>query len=501
VSGSIGALAAALHAALDARADADVLLAADEAWTARRVLDRADAIAQALCGAGLAPHEPVPVFVSNAPEDVAAFLGVWLARGVVVPMHRSATPASVRGLLDATGARLVVGDAPSAPEGAGRQGPLLSLGGAAPAPRALLEGAAFVIFTSGSTGVPKGAVLAHDAFAAKLDAIDTRLSFGAGERALLVLNVTFVFGIWFALLALTRGGTLVMRPRFDAGGFLRLLADESIDRVAVVPTMMRALFAAQDDAAIRRACAELAARGLPCEISIGGEILGASLAARIHDALPGTRLVDIYGLTETNACDFYLMPADQARFAGCIGRPGPGEAYRIVAPDGAPVAGGDIGELEIMTPYLMRGYLDAPELTREALRGGWFRTGDLAREREPGVVELAGRRKELIYRGGNKIAPLEVEHALTLHPDVAAALAVGMPDAVLGERIHVLLVPRPGAVLMRDDVLRAAAVRLERHRLPDVLYVAADLPQGRTGKADRGALRELIAARQVTPLA
>ncbi len=149
----------------------------------------------------------------------------------------------------------------------------------------------------------------------------------------------------------------------------------------------------------------------------------------------------------------------------------------------------------------MRGYLDQPELTAASLRNGRLRTGDLARERAPGIVELAGRAKELISRGGNKVSPLEIEFALAQHPDVTAALAVGVPDDVLGERIHVLLVPRAGAALDAAGIRAFAATRLERFRLPDALYAATDLPQGRTGKADRAQLRALILAGRVTPLA
>jgi long-chain acyl-CoA synthetase len=485
-------IAAALDAAI-ARHGASVALAGEAGeWSYAALGDRAESLAASLRAAGLAPHEPVPVFVSNLPEDVAALLAVWRAGGVAVPVHRASVATSVEALLGATAARLAL-DA-VAPQ------PLRVLQRPVPPPRPLLDGAALVIFTSGSTGTPKGVVLRHDRFLAKLAAIDSRLGFARGERALLVLNITFVFGLWFTLLALLAGGTVVMRGRFDAACFLETLAEERIDRVAVVPTMMRAFFSALDDAALQAATRALSAAGRPQQIVIGGESLGAALAARIRAALPASRLIDIYGLTETSSCDFYLLPEDHDEFAGCIGRPGPAESYRIVDAAGAPVPRGEIGELEIETPFLMAGYLDAPDLTAAALRDGRLRTGDLARERAPGVVELAGRAKELISRGGNKVSPLEIEHALARHPGVTAALAVGVPDAVLGERIHVLLVPRPGVSLEAREVLAFAARHLDRWRLPDALHVAAELPQGRTGKADRARLREWIGTAHVQPL-
>lgn len=156
-----------------------------------------------------------------------------------------------------------------------------------------------------------------------------------------------------------------------------------------------------------------------------------------------------------------------------------------------------IGELWLSSPFLMNGYLDEPGL--EPIVDGWLATGDLARERDPGVVEIGGRKKELIYRGGNKIAPLEVEFACSAHPKVAAALAVGRPDARLGQRIHALVVPREAGLTAAE--LRAfLARRLEKYKQPDVLYFAAELPAGRTGKADRGRFSAMLDAGELIPV-
>jgi long-chain acyl-CoA synthetase len=450
---------------------------------------RAGVVTDALRAAGIAPDEPVLVPVSNHPEDLAAFLGVWRAGGVVVPIHRASPASVVQDYLDAAGARIVVRMSRPLPGPAAwrESGDLLILGRAAPPSRAALAGAALVIFTSGSTGRPKGVVMSHRAFAGKLAAIDSLLHFGRGEATLLVLNITFSFGIWVSLLTLVAGGTLHMHEKFTAQSFCAALATGRVTRTAVVPTMMRALFAAPPG--------ELTAAGRSSglrQILIGGESLGDALAREITSHFPRADLVDIYGLTETATCDFFLFPADRARFAGCIGRPSPRVEYRIANADGTAVPAGEAGELQIRTPFIMNGYLDAPELTAAAFQGDWFRTGDIARERERGVVELAGRAKELISRGGNKISPLELEQVIAAHPDVAGAMAAGAPDAILGERIHVLVVPRPGCTLTREALRAHAASRLPKFRQPDAYYIADALPLGRTGKADRGALRAMI---------
>jgi acyl-CoA synthetase (AMP-forming)/AMP-acid ligase II len=142
----------------------------------------------------------------------------------------------------------------------------------------------------------------------------------------------------------------------------------------------------------------------------------------------------------------------------------------------------------------MLGYLDAPEATAAAFDGGWFRTGDLARERPDGRIELVGRAKDLILRAGNKISPLELERVFAEHRDVAAVLATGAPDGAKGEAIHLLVVPREGAELERQRLVDWARERLDRYKLPDHVHVATELPLGRSGKADRGALRRLLEA-------
>lgn len=432
-------------------------------------LDSAQAVRASLATAKLQPGEPVHVRVSNRPQDLVAYLGVWLAGGVVVPVHRASPPGAVAQVLAKTRARFEWD-----------QG-LRKLADAPPKDREILQGAALVVFTSGSSGMPKGAVLSHRAFAGKLAAIQSLLGFTEGERTLLVLNITFSFGIWVALLTLLNGGVLFPRERFSANLFLDDLKENSITRVAVVPTMMRSLILDVPPANLHFEGRDLR------QVLIGGETLGKTLGETLRALFAPADLIDIYGLTETSTCDFFLMPADAGRYPGCIGRPSPGVRYRIA----------EDGELWIASPYLMSGYLDEPGL--QPMRDGWLATGDLARERAPGVVEIGGRKKELIYRGGHKVAPQEIEFACSAHPGVAAALAIGRPDERLGQRIHALIVPRdPG---LRAPELRAfLAERLERYKQPDVLYFAATLPAGRTGKADRGRFAAMLDGGELEPV-
>ena len=452
-----------------------------------------DAQARAVCAvlvaAGIEADEPVHVQVSNQPLDMAAILGIWLAGAVAVPIHRT-TPGEVsQDFARRTQARWAVDLATDRPAGQS----LIAIAAKAPAQRVLLRHAALVVFTSGSTGAPKGVVVAHSAFHGKIQKIDALLRLNGDDRTLLVLNINFSFGLWVSLLTLLNGGTLVMRSRFEPASFLQALVEHRITRVGMVPTMMRVLFSdAQRNAAIVRVNDAAHLR----QIWIGGEALGPSLGRIIRDRFSATDLVDIYGLTETATCDFFAFPADYAKQPGCIGRPSPEVQYRIA----------EDGELQLRSPYLMQGYLDEPELTAAAYCDGWFRTGDLGRVVDGGagdgdLVELMGRQKDVISRAGNKVTPAEIEQAICSHPDVAAAMAVGVADALLGQRIHVLLVPRAGATLALGDLRKHLAPRLERYKQPDAYYVGEALPLGRTGKADRTQFKNQVSSASIAPMA
>jgi len=475
----------ALLAAAAGRHAARAALAGERTLSYAALQAEARLVAGALRGAGLERDEPLHVRVSNHPADLVAFFGAWLASAVVVPVHRTSPALAAAQIASRTQARFEW-DAIAAQ-------PLARLADAPPPPRAILKDSALVVFTSGSSGAPKGAVLSHRAFAGKLGAIQQRLAFGEDERTLLVLNITFSFGIWVALLTLLHGGCVVPSEKFVPATFLERLKSDAITRVAVVPTMMRALILDQPAEALAAAGRALAAAGRLRTVMIGGESLGKGLGETLRALVAPADLIDIYGLTETSTCDFFLMPEDAARYAGCIGRPSPGVEYRIRAEDG-----GAVGELCIRSPFLMNGYLGQPELNPVDAEG-WLATGDLARERAPGVVEIAGRKKELIVRGGNKIAPQEIEFACSAHPKVAAAMAVGRPDARLGQRIHALVVPRD-ASLSPAELRAFLGARLEKYKQPDVLYFARELPAGRTGKADRGRFAAMLEAGELAPL-
>ncbi|HMN71285.1 MAG TPA: long-chain fatty acid--CoA ligase [Rhodoblastus sp.] len=433
------------------------------------IASAAQRIAEDLRAAGATANEPVVLFVSNTPRDVVAFLGIWLAGCVAAPIH-AATPApAVEGLITRLGARLAV-----------RAGAIERLGASPPPARPLLDGAALIVFTSGSTGQPKGVVVTHAGLAWKLGALARLIAPTSADVVVVPLQLTFIFGIWVSLLSLMSGARLMLAPKFSAAALTT--HGHEITILAAVPTLLRALVADENVRAPKLA-----------KILTGGEPFSPALADKLAALFPQAGVFDLFGLTETGSCDFCVRPEDQISARGTIGRPTEGVAFRIAEQPALGLAAG-IGELQIRTPAVMAGYLDDPAQTAAAFVDGYFRTGDLATIRADGAVQLVGRSKDVVSRGGNKIAPLEIENLFAQHESVAAVLAFGAPDARLGESLHLMVVARdPG--LSEADLRAWAKDRLERFKTPDAFHFVDALPTGRTGKADRAAARLFLETR------
>jgi long-chain acyl-CoA synthetase len=494
-----GELARMLKASCAAHAHRPALRGEGCELTYADLHQRAAAAAERLRTHGLQEGDTVTVRSSNHPMDFVALLSVWLAGGVAVPVHRTSPPAVVDAIQAKAECRLALDLAdPTDHEGIEQ----LRTGTArVPGRRDILVDAAMVIFTSGSTGLPKGAVLTHRAFAGKLAQNQSYLHLGPDDVTLLVLNNTFSFGIWMALLTLCHGGLVLTRSKFSPREFLDSLARHGVTQVGVVPTMIRATFGTMDAHALEEARNGLQSTGRLRHMAIGGEPLGADLSAKLRSFIAPAGLFDIYGLTETCTSDFVLTPQSYAEHPGSIGQAAPGVDFRIVGPDGHPCAIGEAGELQLRTDFIMSGYLGDAELTDAAFVDGWFRTGDLAVCDADAYVSIVGRQKELVVRGGNKITPGEVERALMTCPAVAAAMVTGLPDPVLGQRIHALLIARAGAVIDAATLRSHLAAALEKYKHPDACYVANELPTGRTGKLDRGQFAAHVAAGAYQPLA
>lgn len=239
-----------------------------------------------------------------------------------------------------------------------------------------------------------------------------------------------------------------------------------------VPTMYAALLHAELPAGFDIARLRLAVSGgaaLPVEVLHGFE-------GRF-----GAPVLEGYGLSETSPVAAFNHP-DRPRKAGSIGLPVRGVEMRLVAEDGGAVAPGEVGEIAIRGENIMTGYWNRPDATAEAIRDGWFHSGDLARVDDDGFYFIVDRKKDMIIRGGYNVYPREVEEVLYEHPAVAEAAVVGMPHPLHGEEIAAVVTLRPGARATAEEIIAHAKERVAAYKYPRVVTIAAELPKGPTGK-------------------
>jgi len=343
---------------------------------------------------------------------------------------------------------------------------------------------AVIIYTSGTTGRPKGAEITHGNLVSNLEALHTAWGWRAEDVLLHVLPIFHVHGLFVALHgALNAGATTRMMREFDARKVLESLASGACSVFMAVPTIHRRLLdvpaAKQFDLSGVRLITSGSDR-LPDEVFTGfQETFGYTLLER-------------YGMTETGMnCS---NPLNGERRIGSVGPPLPGIDAKIVHPETREtLPDGDIGELEIRGPNVLKGYWRQPEKTAAAFSAdGWFRTGDLGFREVDGYITLCGRSKDLIISGGLNIYPPEVERVLVEHPAVSNCAVIGCPDAEWGERVTAVVVLSGDEAVAEADLIAFCRERLAPYKSPKTVVFADDLPRNAMGKVQKGALRNVV---------
>ncbi len=357
----------------------------------------------------------------------------------------------------------------------------------APASLVKPEDLAFLQYTGGTTGRPKGAMLTHANLVANLE--QTRAWAGpvlteGRETVITALPLYHVFALTANLLLFLRlGGTnvLIANPR-DLPAFVKTLRKTRFTAITGVNTLYRALLDAQG---FEEACA--ASRGA-LKLCVGGGMALQRDVAERWQRTTGAPLVEGYGLTEAspNVCG---NPADARAFSGKLGRPLPGTEVRICDERGAALPSGEVGEICVRGPQVMRGYWNAPEDSAQAFfPGGWLRTGDLGRIDERGDIEFVERRKEVIVVSGFKAYPGEIEAVAMAHPGVKEAGAAGVPDARSGEAVA-LYVVKEDSSLGESALLAHCAQHLAPYKRPQKVFFRDALPKSPIGKVLRRRLQ------------
>jgi long-chain acyl-CoA synthetase len=338
---------------------------------------------------------------------------------------------------------------------------------------------AVILYTSGTTGQPKGAELTHANMLS--NALSGDRLFGADaanpDRFLCVLPLFHSFGQTVIQNgAFAYGGTVVMLPRFEAEPALQLMAREKVTFFAGVPTMYWGLLGVLDDSDVD--VKELAAN---LRVAVSG---GAALPVEVHKEFErrfGVTILEGYGLSETSPVASFSVYGEPAR-VGSIGPQIPGVELKLIKDDWSDSEAGEIGEIAIKGPNVMKGYYNRPEATAEAIHDGWFRTGDLARVDEDGWYYIVDRSKDMIIRGGYNVYPREIEETLLTHPDVSLCAVIGVPHPSHGEEIKAVVIRNPGAGVTEAELVAWGKEQMAAYKYPRIVEFRDSLPMTSTGK-------------------
>jgi acyl-CoA synthetase (AMP-forming)/AMP-acid ligase II len=479
------------------RPDAPFLFAPepDRVITYRELRDSGRALAAFLAAAGVAPGEVVSFMLPNGAAAATLLLGAMVSGYVVSPLNLLAQDAHLGYTLAHSGTRFVF----AAPEFVDRIKRLLNATARGATVRATdpdalqLEGRpsevaididsrtpALLMYTSGTTGLPKGVLLSHGNLAHAAQAVVSAHALTGADRVLSSLPLYHVNGQCIATISpVFAGGSIVLPHRFSVSQWWPLVERYRPTWLNMVPTIISYLLNGPDlTPGQSDAC-----RGIRF-----GRSASSPLPPEQHKAFErrfGVSVIEAMGLTECASVAF-ANPLDPARRK--YGTPGLplGMEARVVAPDGCALEQGASGEIQLRGANVMLGYYHAPELTAATLSAdGWLATGDLGYRDDDGFYFITGRLKELIIKGGENIAPREIDEALLKHPAVLEAAAVGIPDAHYGQEILACVVLKPD-IQCSEEALREHCVReLGTYKTPRILRFVDGLPKGASGKVQR----------------
>jgi acyl-CoA synthetase (AMP-forming)/AMP-acid ligase II len=473
----------------------------------------ADRIARAaVVVGGLAPAGgTVAAIGPNHPAWVELYHAVPAAGRVLAFLNHRLSGPELADLVHRSGAAAVVGpdDQLARLRDVGVDVPLVDLGtwggsvaGAEPAGGGRAAGGlgtdpeavAWLLFTSGTTAAPKGAMLTHASILAAVAASTAARPVEPDDVYLFPFPLCHVAG-YNVVHRHANGRPVVLVDRFEPASFCAAVAAEHVTSTSLAATMLASLLdhvaaepAALDQLATLRSIAYGAAPMAPELLRRADRVLGVDLAQG-------------YGMTELSGNAVFLdAEAHRRGLAGedhllrAAGRPAPGVELLVADPDDdRPLPVGEVGEILVRAPQVMAGYLDDPDATAAALRGGWLHTGDLGRLDHEGLLHVVDRSKDVIITGGENVSSLEVEDVLLGAPGVSRAAVVGVPDPTWGENVCAVVVPGPDGV-DPDAVVAAARARLAGFKVPRHVVVVDELPVNAAGKVVKADLRAWLAS-------
>lgn len=500
-----------LHRSLQQNPDRVATVFGDRQRTFREMGDRVARLAGALQSLGMAPGDRVGMLALNSDRYLEYIMAVWWGGGVLNPVNsRWSVPEVVYSLNDCDTRILIVDDnfvpMTEGIRAGARHAPILIHAGDGEAPAGMHsfeqliaqaqpaldagrgdDDLATVMYTGGTTGFPKGVMQTHmNLWAASIQRMVEMPPLAGG--ALLHSAPLFHIGAMaHALMQFIAGERQVIIPGFDVGAVLEAIRQHGVDEIPMVPSMLQALIsdprlASYDLSGVKRSV-------------YGGSPIATALLEDILAKLPGIGLYQVYGMTEacpfvsTNPPENHGASARASGLSRSVGRAGMGVSVKIVDVEGREVPRGTVGEIVVQGPNIMRGYWNKPDETAQALRDGWFHTGDGAYMDEQGYLFVVDRMKDMIVSGGENVYSAEVENAIARHAAVAMCAVIGVPDERWGERVHAVVVTKPGASVSEEAIRVHCRELIAGYKCPKSVEFREAMPLSAAGKVLKRDLR------------
>jgi long-chain acyl-CoA synthetase len=462
--------------------------------TFAQLRDGAARVAGAVLESGLEPGSRVLLVAPSVPEFPVVYYGLHAAGMIVSTPNTMATRREVEYLLTDSDCSLAlawheVGQAPV--EAAQTLGvPCWTFGVGATEittsepVRNLrdrnLTDTAVLLYTSGTTGSPKGAELTVGNLRACAETFRKAMHVTPQDVFGTALPLFHIYGQATMMgTAFLSGAAISLAEVFDAAELVARMETGGITILSAVPTMY--------DALLRIPAEAPSAGGSRLRMATSGAASLPPEVLRSFESRFGTPILEGYGLTETTGTTTFNS-IDRERKVGATGRPLPGVEMRILDAEGVEVTPGEVGEIEVRGPTVMKGYWRRPDPTAQAFHDGWFRTGDLGVVDQDGDLRIVGRMKDLIIRGGYNVYPREVEEVLYEHEDILEVAVVGVPDKYWGEEVCALVVVRDGSGLDAGQIRKWAKERLSAYKVPHRIRFTQALPVGPSGKVLKRAI-------------
>ena len=347
------------------------------------------------------------------------------------------------------------------------------------------EDTAMILYTSGTTGKPKGAMLAHCNIIHSSMVYESCMQLTAADRSIAAVPLGHVTGVIANITTMVRcAGTLIIMPEFKAANYLRLAARERATFTVMVPAMYNLCLLQPDFDSFDLSSWRIG--------GFGGAPMPVATIEKLAVKLPGLKLMNCYGATETTSPATVMPEELTASHLDSVGLPSPGARIVAMSVEGRELPRGEVGELWIQGAFVIKGYWNNPKATSESFTGGFWHSGDLGSVDPGNFVRVFDRQKDMINRGGLKIYSAEVESVLAGHPAVIESAIIATPCPVLGERVHAVVVTREPVA---EEVLRAwCAERLSDYKVPETMAVTFEpLPRNANGKVLKRQLREMRA--------